>query len=162
MREILFRGKRVDNSEWIEGDLIQYDSGEMAILSQKLSKYGYEATELYKRSKVIPETVGQYTGIKDAYGKRIFVGDVVKYKKIEYEVTEFYGSYMLQRIDNEVIDYTDFPLCFYPYRSNEMEFVGCKNDYCVSFYELADNQQDFEGRLDCKIVGNIHDKEESK
>ena len=40
MRTIKFRGKNLYNNEWIFGDLIQYESGEMAIFSKKLSQYG--------------------------------------------------------------------------------------------------------------------------
>lgn len=56
-RTIKFRGKNLYNNEWIFGDLIQYESGEMAIFSKKLSQYGCEATEMFNRSKVETTTV---------------------------------------------------------------------------------------------------------
>lgn len=67
MHEILFRGKRKDNGEWVYGDLSQHKNG------KKFIKCG-SATQSYD---VIPETVGQYTGI-EANGKKIFEGDIVK------------------------------------------------------------------------------------
>lgn len=65
MREILFRGKRIDGSEWIEGDLIH---------SLGRTYCGIFAETL---GQVDANTVGQYTGLTEADGTRIFEGDIV-------------------------------------------------------------------------------------
>ena len=75
MREILFRGKRVDNGEWITGSAINilYD-----FKGEKRIYIGWY--------EVIPETVGQWTGLTDMDGNKIFDGDVVERR---FNITAF-------------------------------------------------------------------------
>ncbi|MDE5556863.1 MAG: YopX family protein, partial [Ruminococcus sp.] len=64
MREILFRGKRTENGKWIEGSYVKMPTEEICIMTDKQeTKFVF---------KVLSETVGQYTGLIDRNGTKIF------------------------------------------------------------------------------------------
>lgn len=126
MREILFRGKRNDSSEWVYGNFVRGCVDDFAYIVEFGNK---ELCRNYV--EVIPETVGQYTGLTDKNGKKIFDGDIVKglfvFGEISSVVIFKYGSFGIEwNIDEiKVLD----------------PFLGLRN-------------------IECEVIGNIHDNPE--
>ena len=128
MREILFRGKRVDNGEWVYGDLQHDYNGEPRCISDYCGA-----------NPVDPSTVGQYTGLKDKNGKRIFEGDIVCsiYSKKNYPVC--FGEYTY------INDYGD----------EENACGWCNKEPGFAYYTAMGNTECW-----AVVVGNIHDPSE--
>lgn len=71
MREILFRGQHVDSKVWCYGYLVKQFGATEIYLSGNTKHY-------WDKHHVIPETVGQFTGLTDSHGKKVFEGDIVR------------------------------------------------------------------------------------
>lgn len=128
MREILFRGKRKDNGEWEYGDLWCNPYGKRVVcIVSPINDQGTTGG-----NEVDPETVGQYTGLKDKNGKKIFEGDIVKiplYESIHEQVIA-------------VVAWDIKKAVFY------LHGKRVKTDF---YHYFGD---------DCEVIGNIHDNHE--
>ena len=136
-REIIFRGKRVDNDEWIEGYLFK-------IWDRTFILWGMTG-DVPNMVEVKPETVGQYTGLEDCYGKKIFEGDIVGLD---------YNDKMLSNGDVQ-FDYGVFGVEWTGFKKN--------NGMVGGFGQLHNLRRLDDGLADrIKVIGNIFDNKEKQ
>jgi uncharacterized phage protein (TIGR01671 family) len=117
MREILFRGMRTDTKEWVEGVAFPHDNNKVTMLSQHPMDGSLVGKE------VDPETVGQFTGLTDKNGTKIFEGDIVRYNDTIHKVifctingSAFFGITMPDR--GEIWNFAGITC------ANKMEVIG--------------------------------------
>ena len=120
IREVIFRGKRTDNGKWVKGYLYITHIG-----SHEIGSYDAEINIERLTFDVIPETVGQYTGLTDKNGKRIFEGDIVslvKHDSLIYKVVYVPCRYEL--VNSKGVN------CFVLdiYKSENIEVIGNIHD----------------------------------
>lgn len=139
MEEILFKGNRIDNGKWVEG-LLGYCN-----FNHGVEKAIFVATEL---GSIIPyrikqNTIGQYTGLKDKNGKKIFEGDIISAITLdtgkEQVAVVCFGNFIDENNGDEYIGFF-------------IEFDGIK----TTITQLA--MEECKNRIE--VIGNIHDNPE--
>ena len=140
MREILFRGKYSKKSpDWIEGSFHRdEDTNICEIAYRYYKKEGETKAGIWVYGVVDPETVGQYTGLKDKNGKKIFEGDIIR---VEHDL--WHG-------ENKKTRESDIGVVIY--NTNTAEFGAKIHGYC-NCLTLRRWKGDFN-----EVIGNIHDK----
>lgn len=151
-REILFRGKLIDNGKWVEGQyayLLNFRTED----GEPINHMIVDGTPFGQT--VDPTTIGQYTGLTDKNGKRIFDGDILRWTRKDIRLVGYY-VYDLHRGYN----YGDVLQVI----SNRAGFMlaGLKDDMLdvPNANAKVDNYKfwNFQGSLE--VIGNIHDNPE--
>ena len=133
MREILFRGKKKDNEEWFYGYLVERNA--KYYIYYEMPDEMCQTGNWFCNEEVIPETVGQYTGLTDKNGKKIFEGDILDTDlKRPYLVVEFRDGCFMFNCNDGGDDYYDIMLPIVKEAHTEYKYG--------------------------KVIGNIHDNPE--
>ena len=130
-REIKFRGKSIDNGGWVYGSLLQseIDVNQIAVKCAICQRFAHDYN--ISQNEVIPESVGQFTGLKDSLGKEIWEGDIIHCLKKGMQ----FGA----------VEQVEFKRgCF----------ILRHRDIPVSVFE------EFEDFMDIVVVGNIYENPE--
>ena len=154
MREILFRGKRVENGEWVYGYYAK-SVWETGLLSNPIIRTSHQIWydmdnrhQVY--AEIIPETVGEWTGLTDRNGVKIFEGDIIKARyrehnypnnwSVGYVVFENGTFKMKVTENNNAIKHTQ-------YCGEKVLAFSIENNFIERYYKL-------------EVIGNIYDNKD--
>ena len=153
IREVLYRGKRILNDEWAFGDYGHniYTSG------TEIYNFNKDRADIYS---VKPKTLGQYTGLTDKNGTKIFEGDIVQHLTFEDFDCQSIVKFGKYKQDGSFGEYcgTDC-LGFYVEVNNFTCPDWCDNDP-AAFPSYKKQQSILEVFKNCEVIGNIYDNPE--
>ena len=133
MRKLLFKGKRVDTGEWVEGFPFPSIPGEelnrMTVFEQ------YQGGTVVNTYKIVSSTLCQYIGLKDRKGVKIFEGDIIKH-------------------------YTDCQINEYSIDTGKIFWHNPTQRYLRTSSTVQSDCRELSASCEYEVIGNIHDKEE--
>lgn len=163
-REILFRGKRVDNGEWVEGGFAERSNNQPIgnryksfIFKPEYGDWGFSVFEQYE---VKTETVGQFTGINDKNGRKIFDGDIceikTKYGFHSELLNEFKDEKNLKSINDIVSHFTGIIRIDL---LRGLMFENPQNGYAEPMFNRLRKIFAYFEISGIEVIGSIYDKE---
>ena len=161
MREILFRGKREHTGEWVFGSLIHRDNYCCILPPEGVMHPMYEpyldpefGTFDGSAIPIDPNTVGQFTGLLDKKGERIFEGDIVRWTVEKQRIIGFQSYYYPGHYFGALLVVRWLPAGFMLCPTNDKDPAIPNTASKVDNYSFWNHQRGLE------IVGNIHDNPE--
>ena len=163
MREILFRGKQIKDGKWIEG---YYCPKPYSHFPCEPTIFPFETINKdWHGERVDPETVGQYTGLTDKNGRKIFEGDIILYHHKVKKLVPCEDATQEEILHHGLDPESGFGLAYRPKRTIRYKGNVTVDPICGTDLNLNNNCQwwrcENDGQLtSVEIIGNIYDNPE--
>ena len=143
MREILFRGKRKDNGEWVEGSLYESNDNRLYVIPKQTlwitKSDGDTMRSVYGAHDIINSSIGQFTGLTDKNGIKVFEGDIIE---------EGYNNMADRWVTNRwIVKWNQIQMAWMCYSDERSPYPTRANVICTNKNVI-------------KVVGNIYDNKE--